>query len=305
MHAVRAACGATRSSPKARSACRSTDGVPNGRCSTRFARGGAATATPGETSVLFGYALGKAQRLLAGLADADIGPIYTHGAVERLNRDYRAAGVRLADTTYAGGLPRGHDFPDGKSHRRAAVCGRQHVAPTIRQRLDRLCVGMDANPRYATAPRARSRLRAVGSRRLALAAGGHRRNGRRARLGDARHPRAARSVADASAAWRPARSPRSGKARRTPIQWTSPARRFRRESIRPSVRRRSTRRCGRTRRSSAMADYFATAAIRPTPHGPCTSSSGGRPKRLIPVRRLSQWAMEEARHSGLVIRGVL
>lgn len=64
----------------------------------------------GRASVLFGYALGKAQRLLAGLADTDVGPIYTHGAVERLNRDYRAAGVRLADTTYAGELPRGHDF---------------------------------------------------------------------------------------------------------------------------------------------------------------------------------------------------
>ena len=43
----------------------------------------------GRASLLFGYALGKAQRLLAGLADADIGPVYTHGAVERLNRDYR------------------------------------------------------------------------------------------------------------------------------------------------------------------------------------------------------------------------
>src|SRR5215217_2945098 len=64
----------------------------------------------GRASVLFGYALGKAQRLLAGLADADIGPIYTHGAVERLNRDYRAAGVRLADTRYASDLPRKHDF---------------------------------------------------------------------------------------------------------------------------------------------------------------------------------------------------
>jgi putative mRNA 3-end processing factor len=64
----------------------------------------------GRTSVLFGYALGKAQRLLAGLADAPIGPVYTHGAVERLNRDYRAARVRLVETTYAGGMPRGHDF---------------------------------------------------------------------------------------------------------------------------------------------------------------------------------------------------
>lgn len=64
----------------------------------------------GRTSVLFGYALGKAQRLLAGLADAEIGPVYTHGAVERLNADYRAAGVRLAATTYAGSMPKGHDF---------------------------------------------------------------------------------------------------------------------------------------------------------------------------------------------------
>ena len=63
-----------------------------------------------RASVLFAYALGKAQRLLAGLADADVGPIYTHGAVERLNRDYRAAGIRLADTTYASDLPKGHDF---------------------------------------------------------------------------------------------------------------------------------------------------------------------------------------------------
>ena len=64
----------------------------------------------GRASVLFGYALGKAQRLLAGLADADIGPVYTHGAVERLNRDYRRDGVRLAETQYASGMPRGHDF---------------------------------------------------------------------------------------------------------------------------------------------------------------------------------------------------
>ncbi len=64
----------------------------------------------GRASLLFAYALGKAQRLLAGLADADIGPIYTHGAVERLNRDYRAAGIRLAETRYASDLPRKHDF---------------------------------------------------------------------------------------------------------------------------------------------------------------------------------------------------
>lgn len=64
----------------------------------------------GRASVLFGYTLGKAQRLLAGLADADIGPVLTHGAVERLNRDYRQSGVRLAATRYASDLPKGTDF---------------------------------------------------------------------------------------------------------------------------------------------------------------------------------------------------
>jgi putative mRNA 3-end processing factor len=54
----------------------------------------------GKASMLFAYALGKAQRLLAGV-DPTIGPIFTHGAVERLNQDYRASGVPLPATTYA------------------------------------------------------------------------------------------------------------------------------------------------------------------------------------------------------------
>ena len=64
----------------------------------------------GRASVMFAYALGKAQRLLAGLADADIGPVFTHGAVERLNRDYRDGGIRLASTQYATAMPRGTQF---------------------------------------------------------------------------------------------------------------------------------------------------------------------------------------------------
>jgi putative mRNA 3-end processing factor len=50
-----------------------------------------------RTSVLFAYALGKAQRLLAGL-DVGIGPVLVHGLVERFLPAYRAAGVRLAPT---------------------------------------------------------------------------------------------------------------------------------------------------------------------------------------------------------------
>ncbi len=63
----------------------------------------------GRASLLFGYALGKAQRLLAGV-DRTIGPIYTHGAVEAMNRAYREAGVDLPATTYAGSMPRGTDW---------------------------------------------------------------------------------------------------------------------------------------------------------------------------------------------------
>jgi putative mRNA 3-end processing factor len=60
-----------------------------------------ANAAAGKTTLLFGYTLGKAQRLIAGL-DSAIGPILTHGAVERMTRTYRESGVALPPTTYAG-----------------------------------------------------------------------------------------------------------------------------------------------------------------------------------------------------------
>jgi putative mRNA 3-end processing factor len=64
----------------------------------------------GRASIVFAYALGKAQRLLAGLKDIAEGAFYTHGAVERLNRDYRDSGITLPDTTYAASVPKGHDW---------------------------------------------------------------------------------------------------------------------------------------------------------------------------------------------------
>ena len=50
-----------------------------------------------RTSVIFCYALGKAQRLLSGL-DPAIGPIIAHGAMAPLNQIYRDAGVHLPAT---------------------------------------------------------------------------------------------------------------------------------------------------------------------------------------------------------------
>ena len=55
----------------------------------------------GRTSILFAYALGKAQRILAGL-DTSIGPIFLHGAVEKMNQCYRDLGIALPDTRYVG-----------------------------------------------------------------------------------------------------------------------------------------------------------------------------------------------------------
>ncbi len=69
-----------------------------------------ANAAAGRASIVYAYALGKAQRVLSGLIDASVGPIYTHGAVERLTRDYRDSGIALPPTRHASEMPRGHDF---------------------------------------------------------------------------------------------------------------------------------------------------------------------------------------------------
>lgn len=57
-------------------------------------------AEQGRTSVLFAYALGKAQRLLS-LLDASIGPIGVHGSVHKLNMAYSASGVELPAVVHA------------------------------------------------------------------------------------------------------------------------------------------------------------------------------------------------------------
>jgi putative mRNA 3-end processing factor len=71
-----------------------------------------ANAAIGRASILYAYALGKSQRVLAGLIDAGIGPIYTHGAVERLVRAYRESGVAMPATQHATSIPKSHSFGD-------------------------------------------------------------------------------------------------------------------------------------------------------------------------------------------------
>ncbi len=60
----------------------------------------------GRASLLYGYSLGKAQRLIAGVAKTAQesqsslpGSIHTHGAIEPLNECYRSSGVELPPTT--------------------------------------------------------------------------------------------------------------------------------------------------------------------------------------------------------------
>ena len=60
-----------------------------------------ANAAAGRASVIFGYAFGKAQRILASV-DTSIGPIVVHGAVDVLNEGYRACGVKLPETRMVG-----------------------------------------------------------------------------------------------------------------------------------------------------------------------------------------------------------
>jgi putative mRNA 3-end processing factor len=61
-------------------------------------------------AVVFGYALGKAQRLLAELAPLADRPIYVHGVLDDLLEIYRAAGVPLPATRRASDAPRGTSF---------------------------------------------------------------------------------------------------------------------------------------------------------------------------------------------------
>jgi putative mRNA 3-end processing factor len=59
--------------------------------------------------VLFAYPLGKSQRLLAGLRDED-GAFFCHGAIEKLNRVYRANGIDLPATQWPSDQPKGFDW---------------------------------------------------------------------------------------------------------------------------------------------------------------------------------------------------
>jgi putative mRNA 3-end processing factor len=67
----------------------------------------------GRTSILFAYALGKSQRVLAGV-DATLGPILIHGALQRFIHAYQRAGITQPQTLYA-------DSENSRRHRGQAL----------------------------------------------------------------------------------------------------------------------------------------------------------------------------------------
>lgn len=87
----------------------------------------AANAAAGRPSLLMGYSFGKAQRILSGV-DASIGPVVVHGAVEPLNRAYRAAGVELPPTRLVSEVADKADF------KRALVLAPPSVQGSVWQR---------------------------------------------------------------------------------------------------------------------------------------------------------------------------
>lgn len=60
-----------------------------------------ANQAAGKASVLYAYTLGKAQRLLAGV-DTAIGPVFVHGAIDKINQAYWQSGIALPRATYVG-----------------------------------------------------------------------------------------------------------------------------------------------------------------------------------------------------------
>lgn len=63
-----------------------------------------------KASILFCYAFGKAQRILAELLKFTSEPVYIHGALESLIELYRKSGIDLLPTINATNQPKGFDF---------------------------------------------------------------------------------------------------------------------------------------------------------------------------------------------------
>ncbi len=105
----------------------------------------------GRTSILFAYALGKAQRLLAGV-DETIGPILIHGAVNRFVDAYRHAGIAQPTTYYADSEAVRHHRGQALVIAPPSAAGSAGLATQIWPSIASICLGLDANSRCASPP---------------------------------------------------------------------------------------------------------------------------------------------------------
>jgi putative mRNA 3-end processing factor len=64
-------------------------------------------AAPQRASILFCYALGKTQRVLAELARLEARPVYLHADALKVTDVYRRAGVRMVPTINVATVPKG------------------------------------------------------------------------------------------------------------------------------------------------------------------------------------------------------
>ncbi len=107
-------------------------------------------SNPDRPSVLFAYALGKAQRVLAELGFLTDRPVVTHGAVEAFVRLYRDAGVAMLPTEALAEAPKKKDL--GRPGAGAALGPRHAVDAPLRPGRGRPCLGLDARARAAAPP---------------------------------------------------------------------------------------------------------------------------------------------------------
>ena len=98
----------------------------------------------GVASVLFAYALGKAQRLLAELSNFTDEAVYIHGAVAPLTDVYRAQGIKMLPTLPAHGRAQGQLC--GCADPCTSQCRRVALDAPLRQLSDGLLLRLDAGP---------------------------------------------------------------------------------------------------------------------------------------------------------------
>ena len=261
--------------------------------------------------VLFCYAFGKAQRILAGVDALDRADRRATARSTPLNRAYREAGVALP--------PRRASSPsvdDAMRFARRARASRRrrrsarHGCGASATTRDAFASRLDAAARRAAPPRRRPRLRAVRPRRLA-----RRFNAPSTRPAlSASSSRTARSTL--MVRWLREQRPRRAARIRQTEYGDARSRRTRRmrpgtsqadahEALRARCTPRSTPRRRRNAKLAALTALFPRRGRRATPRGRSYFLAGGRPRQPVPDARAARRARASGAAAALALRRVL